>query len=261
MIERMPEAVTGRLAGRRAIVTGAGQGVGRGIALALAAEGAAVALLGRTKSKLTAVAAEIAEGAGARAVALACDVKDSAQIERAVEAVVAELGGLDILVNNAQETPLGTVLNVTDEALIAGFESGPLAAFRFMKACHPYLGGGGVIINLGSGTSVNPQPIGRGVYGAVKATTAALGRAAATEWGVDGIRVVTILPAATSPSADTFARDHPEAWTRSMESIPLRRLGRPVEEIGRTVVFLCSDDACYITGTTIAIDGGQAYLR
>jgi NAD(P)-dependent dehydrogenase (short-subunit alcohol dehydrogenase family) len=245
---------------KRAIVTGGGQGVGRGISLALAAEGARVALLGRTTSKLDAVAAEITDLGGA-AVPIGCDVTSPGDIETAVARVIAEFGGLDILVNNAQESPMGSILDVTDEALIAGFESGPLAVFRFMRACYPHLRGGGVIINLGSGTAVNPQPVGRGVYASVKAAIAVLSRTAATEWGADGIRALTILPAATGPSVDQFARNAPEAYAQAMASIPLRRLGDPEREIGRVVAFLCSPDAGYMTGTTIAIDGGQAYLR
>jgi len=248
------------LRGTSAIVTGAGQGVGRGIALALASHGSSVALLGRTASKLDDVAADIAARGGTASVHV-CDVKDAEQIKTTVAAVVADSGRLDILVNNAQESPLGSMHEVTDEALIAGFESGPLAAFRLMRACYPHLRGGGVVINLGSGTSVNPMAIGRGVYAAVKASIATLSRTAATEWGADGIRVLTVMPAATSPSAERFAAASPDAFAKSLESIPLHRLGDPERDIGNVVAFLCSPDAAYVTATTITIDGGQAYLR
>jgi NAD(P)-dependent dehydrogenase (short-subunit alcohol dehydrogenase family) len=133
--------------------------------------------------------------------------------------------------------------------------------FRLMRLCHPHLRHGGVIINMGSGTSVNPLPISRGVYAAVKAAASALTRTAAVEWGPDGIRALTIMPAASSEAALQFQREQPEAWQRSQESIPLRRLGDPVTEIGRMVALLCSDDAAYVTGTVVAVDGGQAYLR
>ena len=250
----------GTLNGRKAIVTGGGQGVGRGIALALAAEGAAVALAGRTESKLLAVAAEI-EKAGGTALPIVADVTRPADIQACVENTVRGLGGIDILVNNAQTPALGSILDVTDEVLGACWESGPLAAFRLMKACHPHLRPGSVIINLGSSTAVNPLPAGRGVYAAVKAATQTLSRTAATEWGPDGIRVITVLPAATSPSAEAWQQANPAEYERSMSSIPLRRLGDPEREIGPAVAFLCGPAASYITGTTIALDGGQAYLR
>jgi NAD(P)-dependent dehydrogenase (short-subunit alcohol dehydrogenase family) len=153
------------------------------------------------------------------------------------------------------------VLDVTDEAFSNCWESGPLAVFRLMRACHPHLRPGSVIINLGSSTSVNPQPAGRGVYAAAKAATQTLTRAAAAEWGPQGIRVIAVLPAATSPASEAWRGANPEEYERSMASIPLRRLGDPVAEIGPAVAFLCGPAAGYITGTTIAVDGGQAYLR
>lgn len=252
--------MTGTLDGKRAIVTGGGQGIGRGIALALAREGAAVALVGRTEAKLNAVAAEIRDQGGC-ALALACDVTRPEDIEQCVARTVRELGGIDILINNAQITALGPVLDVTDEAFSKCWESGPLAVFRLMRACHPHLGPGSVIVNLGSSTSVNPQPAGRGVYAAAKAATQTLTRVAAAEWGPQGIRVLAVLPAATSPASEAWQQANPEEYERSMASIPLRRLGDPVAEIGPAVAFLCSPAAGYITGTMIAVDGGQAYLR
>ena len=170
--------MTGTLDLKRAIVTGSGQGIGRGIALALAAEGAAVALVGRTGSKLASVAAEI-EKPGGTALPIVADVTRAADIQRCVALAASELGGIDILVNNAQIPALGSILDVTDEAFTACWESGPLAAFRLMKACRPHLRPGSVIVNLGSSTSVNPLPVGRGVYAAAKAATATLSRVAA----------------------------------------------------------------------------------
>src|SRR5207248_3996279 len=137
---------------------------------------------------------------------------------------VRHLGGIDILVNNAQTPALGSILDVTDEAFTACWESGPLAAFRLMKACRPHLRPGSVIINLGSSTSVNPLPAGRGVYAAAKAAVTALTRTAAVEWGPDGIRAIAVMPAVASEAAIAFQQAQPEAWKRSQESIPLRRL-------------------------------------
>jgi meso-butanediol dehydrogenase / (S,S)-butanediol dehydrogenase / diacetyl reductase len=252
--------VSGMLSERRALVTGGGQGVGRGIALALAEEGAAVVLLGRTEETLRSVQREITEGGGSAEIVVA-DVRRPADVDRAVRETVEHLGGLDVLVNNAQISSLGSVLSVDEDAYIACWESGPLATFRFMRACHPYLGAGSVVINLGSGTSVNPNPAGRGVYASAKAAIATLSRAAGVEWGSDGIRVLTVLPAATSPTAEAWAERNPAEYERSLQSIPLRRLGDPIMDIGRAVAFLCSPAAQFISATTVALDGGQAYLR
>jgi meso-butanediol dehydrogenase/(S,S)-butanediol dehydrogenase/diacetyl reductase len=248
------------LDGKRALVTGAGQGVGRGIALSLAEQGASVALLGRSADKLLGVQKEIAD-LGATATVVVGDVTSADDINRAVAQTVADLGGLDIVVNNAQIPAPGSLLSVSDEEFTAAWESGPLAAFRMMRACRPHLGAGSVIVNLGSGTSVNPMPIGRGVYAAAKSAIQTLSRVAATEWGPDGIRVLTVLPAASSPAAEAWAATNPAEYERSLQSIPLRRLGDPVADIGGVVAFLCSPAAGYLTATTIAIDGGQAYLR
>lgn len=247
------------LAGRVAIVTGAGQGVGRGIALALARRGAAVALLGRTRSKLNDVAAEIAQ-AGARALVIACDVNDGAALSSAVDETVAALGGVDILVNNAQQVPLGRLLDVEDAAFQDGFTSGPLASLRLMKACHPHMvaRGGGVIFNLATSAAMRWDMAGYGAYGAVKQATRILTRAAAAEFGPDNIRVLTIAPHADSPGLVAWMEARPAEAAAFFETIPLRRIGACETDIGNAVAALCGDDFAYLTGTTIPLDGGQA---
>lgn len=248
------------LADKVAIVTGGGQGVGRGIALALARRGARVALLGRTEGRLREVAGEIVGLGAPAALPLACDVKDAPGVSAAVEAVAERLGGVDILVNNAQEVPLGPLLAVEDAAFEAGFASGPLATFRFMKACHPHMQrrGGGVIINLASSAAVRWDMSGYGAYAAVKQAIRSLTRAAAAEWGVDGIRALTIAPHANSPGLAGWISANPEEAEAFFRTIPLRRIGDCEDDIGEAVAALCGPEFGYLTGATIPLDGGQA---
>jgi meso-butanediol dehydrogenase/(S,S)-butanediol dehydrogenase/diacetyl reductase len=247
------------LAGRVALVTGAGQGVGQGIAFALARSGAAVAVAGRTLSKLQETVAEI-ERRGGRATAIACDVKSEADLESTVTACVDSLGGLNILVNNAQEVPLGRLLDVTDRSFAAGFESGPLATLRLMKLAYPHLKGDGCIVNLGSTAAKRWDVSGYGAYAAVKEAIRSVSRAAACEWGPDGIRTNVILPHAKSPGLAGWMERNPEEAAAFQRAIPQRRVGECEEDIGRFVVQLCSPGSRYVNGQTIAVDGGQAYL-
>lgn len=247
------------LSGKVALVTGAGQGVGQGIALALAAAGAKVAVTGRTLAKLESTCSLISE-LGGEALPIAGNVKDPASLAEMVEQAVARFVGLDILVNNAQEVPNGKLLDVSDEAFLAGFESGPLASFRLMKLVHPHLvaSGGGVIVNLASSAGIRWDMTGYGAYGAVKQATRVLTRAAAAEWGRQGIRVLTIAPHAESPGLKWWIANNPDEAEAFFRTIPLGRIGKLEEDIGRAVVALCSPEMSYLTGATIPLDGGQA---
>lgn len=248
-----------KLIGKTAIVTGAGQGVGRGIALALAAEGASVAVVGRTFSKVQDTAAEI-QRRGGKAIALECDVKDGSALERCVQSVVDAFGSLKILVNNAQEVALGPLMEVSDQDFDNGWRSGPLATFRLMKLCFPYLRGDGNIINLASTSANRWDAEYYGTYACVKEAIRTLSRSVACEWGREGIRTNVILPCGDSPAirdwmGTSIAGDR-EAF---LQSIPLGRIGDCERDIGRFVVLLCTDDAGYVNGQSIAVDGGQAF--
>lgn len=247
------------LSGKVALVTGAGQGVGQGIALALAAAGAAVVVTGRTLAKLDATCAMVSER-GRQALRIAGNVKDPASLAEMVERTVERFGGLDILINNAQEVPNGKLADVSDEAFLAGFESGPLATFRLMKLARPLMvaRGGGVIVNLASSAGIRWDMSGYGAYGAVKQATRVLTRAAAAEWGRDGIRVLNIAPHAESPGLKWWIANNPEEAEAFFKTIPLGRIGKLEEDIGQAVVALCSPAMGYLTGATIPLDGGQA---
>jgi len=247
------------LKGKVALVTGAGQGVGQGIALALATEGAKVVAIGRTLAKCEKTAELIAER-GSEALALECDIKELASLEAAVEATLEKFGTIDILVNNAQEVPLGTLHSVTDEAFEAGWLSGPVATLRLMKLCHPHLQGGGCIVNLASTAAKRWDASGYSAYAAVKEAIRALTRGAASEWAADGIRTNVVLPHAKSPGLEWWIENNPEESAAFIATIPMRRVGECEEDIGRFVATLCSDACAYVNGQSIAVDGGQAYM-
>lgn len=247
------------LKGKVALITGAGQGIGQGAALAFASEGVDLLLAGRTLEKVEETA-RLARERGVRAVPVACNVKALADLSAAVDRAAAELGGVDILVNNAQEVPLGPINSVSDEAFTAGFESGPLASFRLMKLVHPHMTrrGGGTIFNFASSAGIRWDMSNYGCYGAIKQATRALTRAAAAEWGQDNIRVLTIAPHAESPGLKAWIEDNPHEAEAFFRTIPLGRVGRLEEDIGRALVALCGTDLGYLTGATVPLDGGQA---
>ncbi|MCP1470418.1 NAD(P)-dependent dehydrogenase (short-subunit alcohol dehydrogenase family) [Sphingobium sp. OAS761] len=247
------------LKGKIALITGAGQGIGQGTALAMAGEGIDLLLAGRTLEKVQDTA-RMASEKGVRAIPVACNVKDPDDLAKAVQTAVAELGGVDILVNNAQEVPLGLLDDVSDEAFAAGFESGPLASFRLMKLCHPHMAkrGGGTIFNFASSAGIRWDMATYGCYGAIKQATRALTRAAAAEWGRENIRVLTIAPHAESPGLKWWIENNPEEAEAFFRTIPLGRIGRLEEDIGRALVALCRQDLGYLTGATVPLDGGQA---
>ncbi len=247
------------LEGKVAVVTGSGQGVGEGIALALAQHGVRVALLGRTFNKIERVSKTIHSNGGI-AFPIECDVKELGSIENAIAAVIKEFKTINILVNNAQEVPLGNILDVTDEAAENGWKSGPLASLRFMRACYPYLKGDGSVINLASSSALRPDSAGYGVYAAVKEAIRSITRTAAVEWGRDNIRVNAIMPLAMSAGMEWWIKERPNEAAEFLKTVPLGRVGDCKEDIGMAVCKLISNEMSYITGSTIMLDGGQAFL-
>lgn len=249
------------LAGRVALVTGAGQGVGRGIALALASEGVAIAALGRTAASLEEACRE-ARARGVEAAPFTLDVADLESVPGAVDEVAHRFGRLDILVNNAWAGAYGPLLELSDRAFQKGFRTGPFAAFAFMKAAHPHLkaSGDGSIVNLVTSAMVRWDPTTYGAYAAAKQALRSLSRTAAVEWAGDGIRVNAIAPHALSPGLERWTEEHPEEAAEFVATIPMRRIGDCEQDIGRAVVALVGPDLRYLTGATVPLDGGQAFF-
>lgn len=250
----------GVLDGKVALITGAGQGVGKGIAEVLADAGAALMLSGRTQSKVDTVAAMLRDR-GARVVSMRADVADPQDVIDNVARCVAEFGGLDILINNAQTVYTNVATNdLSDAQFVEMFDTGPLATFRYMKAAYPHIKarGGGAIVNFASASAKRWDMQGYGAYSAVKQAIRSLTRGAADEWGRDNIRVNTIAPLATSPAFEQWSKDQPEQSDELIRQIPLGRFGDPITDIGSAVLFLVSDGARYVSGATLPLDGGMA---
>lgn len=247
-----------RLAGKTALVTGAGQGIGRGIALAMAAEGAAVAVVELDERSGSRTAAEI-EKLGGRALAVRCDVRVRAEVQAAVAAVVAEFGALDVLVNNAcaaaTDVPL---VDVSDDDMALAWQSGVLGSLYLMQSCHPHLRGRkSSVLNVGSIAGVQGMA-GCAAYGPAKEAIRSLTKVAAREWGPEGIRVNCLCPNADSPARRRWREEHPEiAAGAEIENIPLGRVGDCERDIGGAAVFLATAEARYITGHTLMVDGGS----
>ena len=258
------QARDSRLQGRVAVVTGAGQGVGRGIAEVLADSGAAVALLGRTESKVVDVAKQLSTS-GMRALGLRCDIGDRADVDAAVAAVLAEFGRIDILINNAQGGDISghvRLVDATEDALLESFRTGPLGSVFLMQACFEALrdSGHGAVVNFGSGIGVRGAP-GKLGYAMAKEAIGGLTKVAAIEWGKHGIRVNAVCPAAWSPASEQYKQQDEARWEMHIRQTPLRRIGDPYHDIGRAVMSLVSDDMKYLTGATLMLDGGQVILR
>ena len=249
------------LAGKVALITGAGQGIGQGIALSLAKRGASIVAVGRTVEKCHNTCDIIKQRYGTPALALQCDVGQTDTLQQMVESAVNEFGHIDILVNNAVSSSLGPLLTQNDQQVEMAFRVGPIATLKLMQLCHPHMKAkGGSIINMASTAAKRWDMSNYGVYAAEKDAIRALTRAAASEWGVDNIRANCILPHASSPALKGWMQKFPEEAAEFIKGIPLKRVGECEDDIGEFVAMLCSPQSAYVSGQSIAVDGGQAFM-
>jgi NAD(P)-dependent dehydrogenase (short-subunit alcohol dehydrogenase family) len=244
-----------RLDGRVAIVTGGGGGLGADMCRALSEAGAAVAVAGRTEETIDAVRDQLVE-AGGTAISVVADVSEKASIDAMAATVVGELGGIDVLVNNAAIYPRRQWTEISEEEWDAVFDTNLKGYFLCARACHPSMAerGHGRIVNLTSITFFGGWSMLLS-YVSTKGGIVGFTRALARELGPEGITVNAISPGAFPTDAEKIHPD-PEgynAWVLEQQS--LKRRGTP-EDIGNLAVFLAGDASAFITGQLFQIDGG-----
>ncbi|GIF75589.1 glucose 1-dehydrogenase [Asanoa siamensis] len=249
---------SGRLEGKRAVVTGGDSGIGRAVAIAFAREGADVLIAYLNEDEDARDTAKLVEEAGRRAVLVPGDLADPAQCRRVVDVAVAEFGGIDVLVNNAAfQMTHETVEEVTDEEWQHTFDVNITAMFRVVKAALPHLGAGASIINTSSINYDTPKPT-LLPYATTKGAIANFTAGLAQLLGDRGIRVNAVAPGPiwTPLIPSTMPPEQVEEFGKNT---PLGRPGQP-KEVAPPFVLLASDEASYISGAVIPVTGGKPIL-
>jgi 3-oxoacyl-[acyl-carrier protein] reductase len=253
----MAERPVGRLQGKTTIVTGGGSGFGEGMARRFAAEGARVAIVDLKGDQ----AARVAGALGSQAIAIAADVSSSAAVADAVARTIDAFGVPDVVVNNAGVTHRNRPILEVDEAMFDRiFAVNVKSIFNMVQAAVPLMrdNGGGVIINVGSTAGIRPRP-GLTWYNASKGAANLVSKSLAIELAPWKIRVNAICPVmgVTGMLGDFMGvEDTPENRARFLATIPLGRLSEP-EDIAAAALFLASDEAAFITGVELPVDGGR----
>lgn len=244
-----------QLSGRTAVITGASKGLGKAMALALAAAGAKLALVSRNKEQLQAVAAE-ASKLGTEAEVFVVDVTDEPQVGQLAADVTAKFGKVQILINNAGINIRKPSTEFTLADWRAVLDTNLTSVFLMSRAFVPLMKGQGYgrILNLTSIMS-HVAIAGRTAYAASKAGLLGFTKALALELVADKITVNGISPGPFATELNKPILENPEANAQFLSKIPLGRWGK-VEEVGQLAVYLCSEDAGFITGTDVLIDGG-----
>ncbi len=250
--------MSGLLEGQVAIVTGAGQGVGEGIAAALADARARVVIAAR-RSANGEPAAQAIRDRGGQALFCRCDVTRRDDVNAAVAFSLQNWGRLDVMVHNAVSPPgpPRPIQDIDDDTIALQIATSTTATFHCAQAAFPELrSNGGSLILLTSPSGIE----GSGhlpLYGAVKGAQRGLLKSLAREWGPHGVRVNAIAPVAWTPAMDIATAANPTLEARLLGRTPLGRIGDPTSDIGPVAVFLASELARYMTGQTLAVDGGR----
>ncbi len=247
-----------RLDGNVTIITGGGKGIGFGLAQAFAEEGSDLVITGRTESRLLNAKQALESKYGVQVLPVVADGADEAAIKDVVAKTIERFGKITTLINNAQVSKSGTPLvEHSKEDFDLAIYSGLYAAFFYMRECFPYLKESkGSVINFASGAGLFGK-LGQASYAAAKEGIRGMSRVAAAEWGPDGVRVNVVCPLAMTESLEQWKANFPDLFEKTIQGIPLGRFADPKEDIGRVCVFLASEDAHYVTGETITLQGGS----
>ena len=242
----------GKLTGKKAIVTGASRGIGLAIATKLASEGADVAIL--STSVKEELAAKLSAELGVQVKSYACNVADSQTVQDVFKQIIADMGTVDILVNNAGITRDGLLMRMKDEDFDAVIATNLRSVFLCTRAVARTMMGKrtGRIINISSINALRGQA-GQANYAASKAGIIGLTKTNAMEFAARGITVNAVAPGFIG--TDMTAKITPEALEKYTNSIPVQRIGQP-KDVANAVAFLVSDEASYITGQVLGVDGG-----
>ncbi len=251
----------GKLDGKVAIISGAGYGLGRGIALALGKEGAKVASIGRTESKLQDFKKEM-EGRGYEAEYFVGSVAKREDVKAFIKKVADKWGTVDIVVNNAMAYNMRSFIETTEEDIQKIFTSACMGTIYMMQEAFPYLKiNGGKVVNFGSIAGLFGM-VDHSTYAMCKEGIVGLTRSVALEWAKYNIQVNAIAPAGATPAWFQFEKEQPpEIVEAFLSQIPAHRMGDPETDIGPVVAFLSGPDSNWITARCIPVDGGQAATR
>ena len=247
------------LKGKVALITGGSRGIGLRTARLFADEGCDVAICGRELDSLNETAAELRQK-GVRVAAIQADVCKADEAALVVEQCIAQLGGIDILINNVGGATGGALFEATDEDWIYTFELNVFQIIRMIRLTAPHMRqrGGGSIVNISSISGWEAQLVGTAQYGASKAAAIFMGERLALELVHDNIRVNTVSPGSIvweDGGWDRFRQSNPESYANYVaDGFPMGRLGKP-EEVADVIVYLCSPRANWINGRNIPVDG------
>ena len=261
----------GLFTGKTVIITGGGKAtlkdgsagsIGYGIDIAFAKEGANLVITGRNVAKLEAAKESLEAEYGVKVLPVQADVSvgqdNEAVVQNVIDQAIAEFGRIDAVVNNAQASASGvTIADHTMDQFNLAIYSGLYATYLYMQKAYPHLKETkGSVVNFASGAGLFGN-YGQCSYAAAKEGIRGLSRVAAAEWGPDGVRVNVVCPLAMTESLEQWRDAYPDLFAKTIQGIPLGRFADPEKDIGRVCVFLASDDASYVTGETITLQGGS----